>query len=364
MVLAEFTWNWVHPSGRDFISFWGASQFALSGQPALAYDNAALHALQSKVVAFAPRGEMPFPYPPPFLLLTMPFGLLSFPLGLILWSLAGYALYLAVARQLTPEGALLAAAFPPVFATAALGQNGFVMAAIFLGGLALLTSRPFLAGALLGCLILKPQLALMLPVAMLAGRQWQVIGGAVFSSILVIAAGLLIFGPAATAAWLDQLPLYMRIARDGLVGWHKFISVYAAARQVGVPETLAFALHFTLALAAAWTVWRIWSARADWPARFAILSAATMLASPYLYVYDALVLLPAFAYLIARRAPVALVGLAWLLPIPTMVQVASGAWPVNVGPLSSLILLILVCRAWHLGESGARPAASPALVGN
>ena len=110
MVAAEFAWNFANPTDRDFISFWGASQFALNGQPALAYDNGALHALQSGVVSFDDGGEMPFPYPPAFLFLVMPFGLPSFPLGLVLWSLAGYAVYLAVARRLTPKGALLAAA--------------------------------------------------------------------------------------------------------------------------------------------------------------------------------------------------------------------------------------------------------------
>ena len=345
MALAEFYWNWVQPTGRDFISFWGASQFALSGQPALAYDNEALHALQSKLVTFTPGDEMPFPYAPFFLLLVMPFGLVSFPLGLILWSLTGYIIYLFSASRLHPGLAWAAAAFPPVFATAAIGQNGFLMAAIFLGGLSLIEKRPVLAGAILGCLILKPQLALMLPVAMLAGRHWQVIGGAIFSSILVLAAGFLIFGPSASQAWLDQLPLYATIARDGLVGWHKFVSIYAAARQFGVPELLAFAIHIAVALLAAVAVWRIWSSRAALPAKFAILSAATMLASPYLYIYDALILLPAFVYVVQQRAPVVLVALAWLLPIATMIQVASGAWPVSIGPLCALILLGLIWRS-------------------
>ena len=364
MILAEFVWNYLQPSSRDFVSFWGAGQFALAGRPELAYDNAALHDLQLKVAAFA-GGEMPFPYNPAFLLLVMPFAMVPFPIGLLLWSLTGYAVYLMVARKLVPQGALLAAAFPPVFATAALGQNGFVMAALFLGGLAILKSRPFAAGLLLGCLILKPQLALMLPLAMLAARQWRTIGGAVVSSILVLVSGYLIFGPAATAAWIDQMPLYMRIARDGLVGWHKLVSVYAAARQVGLSETVAFVLHFTVALAAALAVWRVWTSAADWPARFAILSAATMLASPYLYVYDALILLPAIAYLIHRRTPVALVALAWLSPIVTMIQVASGAWPVNLGPLTPILLLALVWRAWSEGSGiVARPSSSQPQVGN
>jgi alpha-1,2-mannosyltransferase len=361
MVLIEFGWNYLQPSSRDFVSFWGASQFALSGQPALAYDNEALHALQLKAAKFE-GGEMPFPYAPAFLLLVLPFGLVPFPLGLILWSISGYIIYLLAVNRLHPGLAWAAAAFPPVFATAALGQNGFVMAAIFLSGLALLPSRPLLAGMVLGCLILKPQLALMLPVAMLASGQWRTIGGAILSSSAVMIIGLLLFGEAATTAWLEQVPLYASIARDGLVGWHKLVSVYASARQLGLPEVLAFALHGAVAAAAAVAVWRIWRSAAPWQAKFAILSAATMLASPYLYVYDALILIPAFAYLVQRRAPVSLVTIAWLLPIATMVQVSSGAWPVNIGPLSALLLIWLVWRATH--GAGSQPAARSLVVGN
>jgi hypothetical protein len=346
MIAAEFAWNWVQPTSRDFVSFWGASRLALAGTPALAYDTAALQSVQVKVAAFA-SGEMPFPYAPTFLLIVLPFGLLSFPLALILWSVAGYILYLAVARRLAPDGWWMAAAFPPVFANAALGQNGFVMAAMFIGGLILLPRRPFLAGAVLGCLILKPQLALMLPVAVLAARQWRAVAGAAVSVIATLAIGFFALGPGVTQAWLDQMPLYVSIARDGLVGWHKLISVYASARQIGVPETAAFVVHAMVAALAAAAVWRTWRSQAGWPAKFAILSAATMLASPYLYIYDALILLPAFVYLVDRRAPVWLVALAWLLPIAVMMQVASGHWPVNIGPLPALLLLYLV---WFAGR--------------
>src|SRR5205085_11486975 len=141
--------------------------------------------VQLKVATFG-AGEMPFPYAPAFLLLTMPFGLLPYPAGLILWSLVGYAIYLLIARRLSPEGIWVAAAFPPVFANAALGQNGFFMAVIFLAGLLLLERRPFLAGLVLGCLILKPQLALLLPVATIAARQWRTIAGAILSSVAVM----------------------------------------------------------------------------------------------------------------------------------------------------------------------------------
>jgi hypothetical protein len=344
MACVDWIGNLPDPSPRDFLSFWGAGQFVLNDQPALAYDNQALRALQQQVVTLAGKAELPFPYPPFFLLLVTPFGMLPFPVGLILWSLAGYAMYLFAAHRLHRGRMWVAAAFPPVFANAALGQSGFVLAAIFLGGLALLPTRPRLAGLLLGCLILKPQMALMLPIAMLASRNWQVVAYAALSSASVMAAGFFLFGPAVTSAWLDQLPLYATIARDGLVGWHKFVSIYAAARQLGVPETVAFALHGAVALVAAVAVWRIWISTGDWSIRFAVLAAATMLASPYLYVYDALILIPAFVHLVERRTSSVWIGLAWLLPIATIVQMTSGVWPINVGPLSALIVLTLVWR--------------------
>lgn len=335
---AEFVWNFAHPTSRDFISFWGAAKLAWAGTPALAYDQAALHAVQSQAAAFD-GGKMPFPYAPAFLLLVLPFAILPFPLAMALWSVVTLAIYAVVARRFAPRLGWLAVAFPPVFAIAAIGQNGFLTAALFLGGLALLhRGRRFAAGLLLGCLILKPQLALMLPVAMLAGREWRVIAGAMVSSVAVLLVGLVAFGAAASRAWLDQLPLYVQIGRDGLVGWHKFVSVYAAGRQGGLPENLAFALHGATALIAAILVARMWRSDAEPMAKAAVLGAATMLASPYVYLYDALVLIPAFVWLVERRAPVAQVGCLWLLPILTIAQHAHGG-PINTGPLLPLALL-------------------------
>ena len=347
VVCVELIRNVVTPTSRDFVSFWGAARLAWAGTPALAYDGAALHAVQVKVAAFD-GGEMPFPYAPAFLLLVLPVAALPFPLAMAVWSTATLCLYAVIARWFAPGSRWLAIAFPPVFAIASIGQNGFVTAALFLGGLGLLQrGQRFAAGLVLGCLILKPQLALMLPIAMLAGREGRVIAGAAVSATSVLVLGLIVFGPAASAAWLAQMPLYAHIARDGLVGWHKLVSVYAAARQAGLSEGAAFALHGALALIAAWQVARIWRSDAPPMAKAAVLGAATMLASPYVYLYDALVLIPAFVWLVERRAPVALVGALWLLPILLIAQAAYGSGPVNLGPSLAIALLVLGPVRWR-----------------
>ena len=341
VVIAEFFWNASNPTDRDFISFWGAAQFALASDPAAAYDQARLHELQSAVVTFVNGDGMPFPYPPAFLLLVTPFGLLPFAVSLAMWSAATFAVYFVLMRRLFPQSGWLAAAFPPVFINAAIGQNAFVTAAIFIGGMLLLQRRPFAAGLLLGCLVIKPQLGLLLPIAFLAARQWRAIAGAAVSSLGLLVIGAVAFGAAATEAWLAQMPLYVTIGRDGLVGWHKMASVYAAVRQAGAGLELAFAVHLLVAAAAALLVWRVWRSDAEAPAKAGILAAATLLASPYVFPYDAVFLVVAFFWLAQRGAPALALAVLWCLPLLIIAQMASAQGPVNLSPALPIGLLIL-----------------------
>ena len=362
IVLAAAAWQFAlnvrHPAPRDFLSFWGAAQMALAGKPWLAYDNAALHALQSTVASFGGSGEMTFPYPPAYLLLVAPFGLLSFAAGMIVWSLCTAAFFLFAARRLMPQSGWLALAFPAAFATAAIGQNGFVMAGIFMAGLILLERRPFTAGLVLGCLVLKPQLALLLPVALLAGGRWRTIGGGAVSAIGVLLLGLAVFGTSTTEAWMHQLPLYGRIGRDGLVGWSKLASVYAAGRQAGLEAGPALMLHLTVLTAAALAVWRIWRSKSGDGAKVAILSAAAPLASPYVFYYDQLILVPAFFWLVRDKVSPAVVAALWCLSLLTLAQLGLDQ-PVNFGPLGPIAIAALVYWRWQASERARPDRAEP-----
>jgi hypothetical protein len=341
VAIAEFFWNAANPTDRDFISFWGAAQLALAGDPAAAYDQAKLHAVQAAAVTFVNGDGMPFPYPPAFLALVTPFGLLPFAVSLALWSAATFAIYFILVRRMFPHSGWLAASFPPVFINAAIGQNAFVTAAVFIGGMLLLKRRPLAAGLLLGCLVIKPQLGLLLPVALLAARQWRAIAGAAVSSLGVLAVGAAVFGMTATEAWLAQMPLYVTIGRDGLVGWHKMASVYAALRQAGAGLELAFAGHLLVAAAASLLVWRVWRSDSDATAKAGILAAATLLASPYVFPYDAVLLVVAFFWLAQRGAPALPITILWCLPLLTIAQMASTQGPLNLSPAVPIGLLVL-----------------------
>ena len=86
LAVVEFFWNAANPTDRDFISFWGAAQLALTGDPAGAYDQSKLHAVQAAVVTFVNGDGMPFPYPPAFLALVAQFALMPFAASMALWS--------------------------------------------------------------------------------------------------------------------------------------------------------------------------------------------------------------------------------------------------------------------------------------
>lgn len=358
LAVVEFFWNAANPTDRDFISFWGAAQLALTGDPAGAYDQSKLHAVQAAVVTFVNGDGMPFPYPPAFLALVAPFALMPFAASMALWSASTFALFFVAIRRMFPESGLLAAAFPPVFFNAAIGQNAFLTAAIFICGMLLLQRRPFAAGLLLGCLVIKPQLGLLLPVALLAAGQWRAIAGAAVSSIGLLVLGAALFGMAATEAWLAQMPLYVSIGRDGLVGWHKMASVYAAMRQIGAGMELAFAVHLTVAAGAAAAVWLAWRSKADLLAKASVLAAATMLASPYVFPYDALLLVIAFFWLAQRGAATLPLAILWFLPILTIAQIGSTAGPINLQPVVPIGLLILSLMQLRAARQESRAATN------
>ena len=77
----------------------------------------------------------------------------------------------------------LSALLSPAAAIAVwLGQNSFLTAALLVGGFALAKRRPLLAGFLLGVLTYKPQFWLMVPIALIAARQWKTLAAALGSA--------------------------------------------------------------------------------------------------------------------------------------------------------------------------------------
>ena len=137
-----------------------------------------------------------------------------------------------------------------------------------------------------GALVYKPQLALMIPIALIASRRWTTFAAAALSAAALGAASYLIWGEPVWRGFLDAAPLARAALERHLVGDEKMQSVFAAVRLLNGPLALAYAAQGLGALAAAAAL--VWLQRRDFRGRGegAALVAATLLASPFLLDYD------------------------------------------------------------------------------
>lgn len=117
-------------------------------------------------------------------------------------------------------------------------------AALLGGGLLLLDRRPVLAGLLFGCLIYKPQFALLIPPLLLIGGHWRTTAGAAAAAAVLIFSTLYLWGWEAWVAFYDSLPLTREIVIEaGSTGWGKIQSPFAMIRMWGGDLALAYAVQ-------------------------------------------------------------------------------------------------------------------------
>lgn len=312
------------PIGTDFSNVYAAGAMADQGRAAAAWIWPDHYAVQQAIHG---AKDVPFygwHYPPPFLLVAAPLALLPYLAALALWQAATLGAAVATATRIVPGRATILAAFaaPATFVCLGHGQNAFLTASLLTGGLWLLDRRPIAAGLLLGCLAYKPQFALLLPVILLAAGNWRAIAGAAASSLTLVAVTLLLWGWPVWQAFIDSLPLTRSIViEQGQTGWAKIVSAFSAARALGAPVSLAYAVQgcaTALAIAGA-------AAAARWasPAvRGAAACAAALLSTPYVLDYDLVIAGGAILFLVAdaqARGWLAyeksLLALAYLAPL-------------------------------------------------
>ena len=287
------------PLGTDFSQVWTAGRMVLDGRAAEVWDWDAHRAVQEAVHGPALKEWYGWHYPPPFLLVATFLATMPYLLALFVWQAATLLPFAWLVRRFTdrPEAWLFVLAAPVTLVCLLHGHNGFLTALLLGGGLMLLEKRPFIAGLLLGCLVYKPQFALVLPLLLLVLWNWRALVGAAFSSLALIAITLAIWGWPVWQAFLDSLPLTQSIViEQGRTGWEKIMSPFAAVRSWGGGVTLAYGVQavFTVTSIGA-TLWLARTARPD--LRNAAVTAAVLISTPYVLDYDYVVLLAGIACL-------------------------------------------------------------------
>jgi alpha-1,2-mannosyltransferase len=290
------------PVGTDFVSFWTVSSALVHGNERAIYSPEALAALEQ---ATLPRENADFyawQYPPIALLLVYPLAFFPYLWSLASWLAVGLACYLTVLWRILPQPLTLCAglAFPAVLLTFVHGQNSLLTAGLFGWGLLLLARRPIAAGVVIGLLSFKPQLGLLLPVALLAGGHWRTIVAATLTSLSLAAMTVILFGGEIWSDFFNSVQLSRDILDKGLVPYYKMQSVSAAVRLLGGPSIFGYSLQAVVAMSAAVMVAWVWRRPTDPDTKNAALMTATPLATPFVLDYDLMLLAPAIAWL-ARR---------------------------------------------------------------
>ena len=313
------------PLGTDFSNVWTAGKMALDGSAASVWSWPDHFAVQRAVHHKADVDLFGWHYPPPFLLVAALLATMPYVWALVVWQLATLAPFAWMMRRLVPrrEAILLTLAAPVTLICLTHGHNGFLTALLLGGGLMLLDRRPLIAGLLFGCLVYKPQFALILPVLLIAGRHWRAIAGAAVSAAILIALTLAIWGWPVWQAFVASLPLTQHVViEQGSTGFHKIMSPFAAVRLWGGGLASAYAVQLVVTAAAmAAVAWLAWIKEHP-DLRNAFVCAVVVLSTPYVLDYDLVVLLPALGWLWLdgrqrgfQRWDASLMALVWITPL-------------------------------------------------
>ena len=354
------------PTTTDFSSFYAAGVLADRGEAPAAYDLAAHRAAEEH--ATAPGIDYKyFLNPPVFLLICAPLAKLPYLVAFVLFEAVTFAFWLSVTTRIAGGGRLAAltlAAVPASYWVLGWGQNSFLSAGLMGVGTLLLRRRPFLGGLALGALCFKPHFGVLIPIALLCGRQWRAVMGATLSVAGLVSVSTIVFGTQTWRGFIDMALHARDTIESGKIQFAGHIDPGGAARLLGAGAGTGWAIQAAAGIASACIVGCIWWKRRERPdgyeVRMAVLIAGTMVAMPFLLFYDLVMASVAAAWLVAaaRRLgwrPGEMRTLAWAMAITLLAFPAAGILHLAIGCAVAPLLLWLALRRW------LRPAAGSTL---
>lgn len=261
----------------DFYVYYLAAQLGRAHGWAAIYDPAVF----LPPVTAAVGKPLPYLNPPELAWLVTPLSLLPYPLAAWIWTGVLAAAFVVVWYLAAPGRGLTrlihglgAAVLLPVFVGVLFGQVSLlVIGAIALSWWLLTRGRPWLAGLALSALILKPQMAFLVPLALLLAGY-----GRVFLAWLAVSVPLAVITLLATGtAVFHQISQSLQAVRavPGPIQ-------SSLLRQLPLPVAV---IGIGLVLGA--SVFILWRGRGSGPSRpIAVGLIASVLVSPYVNFYD------------------------------------------------------------------------------
>lgn len=183
---------------NDFLAFYATGKLVVEGHIAQVYDPSALTAIQRTIIPHevGALGYMPFLNPPFVAILLAPMGLTDVNTARLAWIVLSVIVMIGIAWCMTRSienkwkrglCMFLIASSYPVFQNLIQGQLSILLTAAVLAGIYMAEKgKLFYSGLFLTALVVKPQLAVFVGIALLAFRQWEVIKGMIIGTLALL----------------------------------------------------------------------------------------------------------------------------------------------------------------------------------
>lgn len=302
---------------EDFAAFYRAGELSRQGMAVEAYDYETFIKGLSESNRF-----LLFLNPPHSLLFYEPLTLMSYPLAkAVFLAICGACLFMTVAMARANLGFwpyFFVIASSGVFYSFQLAQLAPVTTFLLVFALLYSRTRPILSGLALSLLTIKPQYGLLVPVFLIACRDWRAFAVAAAGSTALVLASIGVYGWSVWETFLSSLTggvhsTQYQEAHNIMITVGNSLAKLGAATEVRVVAQLC-ALPLLAAV--------VWIAARHWQREGAVaLSLLAMsLAAPSFMFYDWLIYSAALLLLLKIRPtwPVSLqivAGLLWIAPV-------------------------------------------------
>jgi alpha-1,2-mannosyltransferase len=347
----------------DFSVFWPAGLMARAGDLAGLYQPARFLVFRHDVL-FAGAQRLDWFYPPPSLLPVMAVSYMPFQVAFFAWTLLFILAAILLLRWAGLPWAVVGLGLlsPASLLVVEMGQFDIAWGAAAVAGLLMAEVAPARAGALLGLLLIKPQTAVLAPLAVVLRRNWCATGAGVAMVAGLLLAVTLVLGWRVWPAYELSLQVVSKqfITFNSMLGLNGGVSILWMMRSFGAGAALAYTAQGVGALLGLWVVWLAYQAPLGAEERMALIVFASLWVLPNGYTDDMVAYSIALAALAWQRGwrINLLDGLLFFWPAlcPVVVDITGILLtPVAVG--------LALLRCW--GQAGRLlPAAASVLPGS
>ena len=295
--------------GTDFLHFYTLALIGATGHASLFANSEFVRTVQVTAVPESAYAIYPPAYGPQVSLLLAPLGHLSYQVALLTWLLITCAVYAiavgvlwkhsTIPRHYRTTFWLAAVSFPPFWSLIMYGQLSIVALALFIGaGFALQKSRRVTAGLCVGLLIYKPTLFLpAIAILALAGES-TIVAAAVAGAVAEVAVACTLAGPGSLAQYgalvasSNQLAIILSGHPEAMHSWRGFWLLLLPEYPTIVTSLFLVSAATTIVIAAI-----CWRRAYGVRLRLSSWLVGVVLASPHLYTYDLVILMPVWIWL-------------------------------------------------------------------